>query len=129
LLVIVLVLLVDGAIAVALLAAAAEARLVADERWAIEGELVAKTALAQSRVHFATGAALPESVPQVISGTRPDGWDWSVEAVRHGDLVRLTAVAERHRADGLAVAGSRRTLLLRRLSSDTLQRLSTHASF
>ena len=129
--VLVLAVLVESLTLVALAAAMIRVRLVADERWRVEGQLVAASGLAESRVtrradldSLADGAAL--SWPAV---ERPDGWTWRAGAVRTGAVIRLTVAAERRSAAGVVIAAHGASLLLARTAADTVRVLARRPRF
>lgn len=124
-----LLLVVQGLVALLFVGTGGRLAAATDQRQALEAQLLARAILAEGRMHFATGAVLPEGAPMVLRGERPVGWRWSVTALRRGDLVRLRAEVERRTPGGVPLAGGRATLLLHRLPSDTLQRLNSRARF
>lgn len=123
--------LMESLLLVALRAAMIQVRLAADERGRIEGQLVVSTALAIARtVHRADLDSLADGGvigwPAVL---RPDGWSWQAQAVRHGSLLRLIAVAQRRSADGGVFAERQSSLLLARDSADTVRVLGRRSRF
>jgi hypothetical protein len=116
---------------VALQGALVQSRLVSDARWRAEGAAVVATALATVRVAqradldtLSDGAVL-----SVTAVTRADGWTWSASALRSGAVIRVSASALRHAADGSIYAARRASLLLSRNPADTVRVLAQRARF
>jgi hypothetical protein len=116
----VLLLLLQGLGALAVIAAMARVRLAGDDRLATEGWLVAASALAEVRVsHPGDLAAVADGQQLSYDWTiRADGWRW---------LVRLMATAERRDPEGTLRASHRMTLLLHHPTTDTVQVLAHRA--
>ena len=125
----VLVLLLEGLGALAVIATIARVRLAGDDRLAVEGWLVAASALAEVRVSRQTDLAGLADGQRLAYGwtVRSDGWRWRADLVREGALVRLVATAERRDAGDALRAGRRLTLLLYHSPSDTVQVLAHRA--
>jgi hypothetical protein len=111
--------------------AVVRARLTSDARWRIEGQLVAYTALAATRVAHRTdldtladgaGLTLPTTV-------RSDGWSWHSEVSRAGALIHITALARYRGSDGSTYAAWRASLMLARDPADTVRVLARRARF
>jgi hypothetical protein len=122
-----LVLLLEFLLALSVMTARARIRLAADDRLAIEGALVAASAVAETRVaEQGVLAGLADGDRLALGWTvRPDGWRWRADLVREGVLVRLEVVAERRAPAGPLLAARRLTLLLHHAPSDTV-RVLTH---
>lgn len=125
----VLLLLLQGLCALAVIATIARVRLAGDDRLATEGWLVAASALAEVRVSRQGDiGGLADGQRLAYDWTvRSDGWRWRADVVRAGALVRLVATAERRDPWGALRAGRRLTLLLHRTRSDTVQVLEHRA--
>jgi hypothetical protein len=115
----------------ALHAAAIRVRLAADVRWRIEGEMVASTALAATRIgHRADLDTLTDGATMVLPTTeRPDGWSWHAEVARAGALIRIVAFARKQASDGSSRAARRASLMLARDPADTVRVLGGRARF
>jgi len=115
----------------ALHAAVIRVRLAADARWRMEGELVASTALAATRIgHAADLDTLADGGTMVLPTTeRPDGWSWHAEAARAGSLIRIVVFARRRASDGSSWAARRASLMLARDPADTVRVLGSRARF
>ncbi len=117
--------------AITMAACAVRVRAASDARWRTEGELVVASALASTRVaHRPDLDTLHDSTSITFPAvTGPDNWQWQTQAVRAGALIRLTALAQRHGADGALLAARRASLLLLRDSADTVRVLGDHPRF
>jgi hypothetical protein len=127
--VVVLVLLLEGLCALAAVATLTRVRLASDNRLAVEGWLVAASALAEARVtHTADLRGLADG-EQLAFGwrVRADGWRWRTDLIRAGSLIQLVVTVERRTAAGELRAGRRFTLLLQHSPSDTVQVLAHRA--
>jgi Tfp pilus assembly protein PilV len=115
----------------ALHAAVIRVRLAADARWRIEGELVASTALAATRIgHRADLDTLTDGATMVLATIeRPDGWSWHAEVARAGALIRIVAFARLRASDGSSWAARRASLMLARNPADTVRVLGSRARF
>lgn len=116
------VLVVESLAAVALAAAAARTRLVADRRWAFEAEAALETAMATARVtHDSALAALPPGGSQALAPPVVAGWEVAVVAGREatGSVVHLGVAVRRRDAGGRLVSARRGTLLLVASAADT----------
>ena len=127
--VLVLVLLLEGFGALAAMATMAKVRLVGDDRLAVEGWLVASSAIAEVRgMHDGDLHGLADGRRLTYDWiARSDGWRWRADLVRSGELVRLVVTVERRGAGGELRASRRLTLLLEHLPSDTVQVLAHRA--
>jgi len=123
--------LVESLIVVMLTAVVIRTRLAGDARWATEGSLVADAALATARVSArAILDTLGDGATAILAAAdRGDGWIWSAEATRRGEVIRLTARAERRDASGALVAERRASLLLVRQGADTVRVLVDRPRF
>lgn len=124
-----LVLLVEGLGTLAAVAMLARIRLARDDRWATEGWLVARSALAEARVTQQAALDAQGDEDSLALGwvTRADGWRWRADALREGALVRLVVVVERWSVGGELLASRRVTLLLHHPPSDTVRVLAHRA--
>jgi len=124
-----LVLVLEGLCALAAMATLARVRLAGDDRLAVEGWLVAASALAEERVARQGDLRELADGQRLASGwtSRADGWRWRTDLVRTGALVQLVVTAERRNDLGELRAGRRFTLLLHHLPSDTVQVLAHRA--
>jgi hypothetical protein len=121
-----LVVLLEGLCALSAIAVLARVRLAGDERRAVEGWLVAASALAESRmIHQAEMSAMADGERVALDWVvRSDGWRWRADLLREGGLVRLEVLAERRDADNTLRASRRSTLLLNHIPSDTVRVLA-----
>jgi hypothetical protein len=105
--------------------------LVSDARWRIEGELVASTALAATRIgRRADLDTLSDGATMILPATdRSDGWSWHAEVSRTGALIRVVALARYRASDGTIRAARRASLMLARDSADTVRVLAQRARF
>ena len=106
-------------------------RLVADTRWRVEGQLIAATALAATRLaHRAELDTISDgAVLAFPPGVRPDGWTWQAEARRTGVLIRIITFARHTAGDGTIHAARRASLMLARDPADTVRVLARRARF
>lgn len=127
--VVVLVLLLEGLCAVAAVATLTRVRLASDDRLAVEGWLVAASAVAEARVtHEAALRGLADGQQLAFGWTlRADGWRSRTDLNRAGALIQLVVTVERRTAEGEIRAGRRFTLLLQHSPSDTVQVLAHRA--
>lgn len=117
------IVLLEGFAALALLAASARHQLAADSRVAVEGDLLAASTLAETRVAADSAMRqLPDGGRLTTAAVRRgDGWTVSIAALRQGDLIQLTSEATLRNRAG-ALRGMRRaTLLLVLIAADTLR--------
>ena len=106
-------------------------RLTSDARWRIEGQLVASSALAATRIaHRADLDTLADGATQIFLTTaRSDGWSWHAEVSRAGVLIRIIAFARYRASDGRIYAARRASLMLARDPADTVRVLAQRARF
>jgi Tfp pilus assembly protein PilV len=106
-------------------------RLTSDTRWRVEGQLVAASALAATRIaHRADLDTLADGATATFATiTRPDRWSWHAEASRAGALIRMTAFARYRASDGSIYAARRISLMLARDPADTVRVLAQRARF
>lgn len=106
-------------------------RLTSDARWSIEGQLVAASALAATRIsHRSDLDSLPDGATLILPTTaRSDGWSWHAEVSRAGALIRITALARYRASDGNLFAARRASLMLARDPADTVRVLAQRARF
>ena len=125
------VLVMQGLIAVAMVATITDVRLAADTRLGIEGEVIVASALADARVGRA--AALQALVPgDVIAWGLTgggSGWRTRADAERTGPLVLLRARAEFVAPNGTVRAARDATLVLGYNAADTLLVLRGRSRF
>lgn len=123
LLVLAAILLLESLAAVALRAAVARLRLAGDNRIALEGDLLAASALASARIGADSQlAALPDGGRfDLPAGALSHGWQAERWAVRQGDLIRLAVVVTLRASDGTLLGARRRTLLIGRVAADTVR--------
>jgi hypothetical protein len=116
---------------VALHAAVIRTRLVGDGRRAVEGIVVASTALAAVRVgHQRDLDTLSDGATfDLPPALRPDGWSWSAHAVRVGVMLRLNVAVRFRASDGSTHASHAASLLLTRNPADTVRVLARWARF
>ncbi|MBA2291663.1 MAG: hypothetical protein H0W15_04320 [Gemmatimonadales bacterium] len=124
------VVLLQGLVVAALWMAIHDVRAVGAVRLAIEGEMVAATALAETRM---SGDSLMRQLGDGVEVMLPDvqrgGWRVRMTAIRRDSLIGLTAAAElRTSADSLLGAATR-TLVLSLGASDTLLVLRGRSRF
>lgn len=124
------VVLLQGLVVAALWMAIQDVRAVGAVRLAIEGEMVAATALAETRI---SGDSLMRQLADGVEVMLPDvqrgGWRVRMTVMRRDSLIGLTAAAElRTSADSLLGAATR-TLVLSLGASDTLLVLRGRSRF
>ncbi len=124
------VVLLQGLVAAALWMSIHDVRAVGAVRLAIEGELVAGTALAETRMASdSLLRQLPDGIAMALPDVQRGPWRVSLSALRRDSLIALTAAAElRTPADSL-VGATTRTLVLSLGASDTLRVLRGRSRF
>lgn len=107
----------------AITAAAVRYQLTSDARWRSEGEEIAATALARARVQArrAIDSLDDGDRREVAADAASDGWTWTATAERHGAVIRLSVLAQRHAADGSLFATRHASLIMWRDSADTVR--------
>lgn len=124
------VILLQGMVVVALWMAVHDVRAVASVRLAIEGEMVAGTALAETRV---ASDSLLHQLPDGITVALPDvqrgAWLVRMTAMRRDSLIALSAAAELRTATDSLIGAATRTLVLSLGASDTLRVLRGRSRF
>jgi hypothetical protein len=118
---------ISGLAAVALQAVATRARLIGDSHWVVESDLRANGVLARARVaHASELSSLMDGDSLAWPAIHDaDGWSWRGMAARHAAVIVLMVTASRTAADGTVEATRTRSLLLFRVSADTV-RVLTH---
>ncbi len=116
------IVLLQGLVAASLWVVLHDARAVGSVRIAIEGDLVAATALAETRM---TADSLLRQLPAGITLALPavsrGQWTVHLSALRRDSLVALTAAAELRTSTDSLVGAATRTLVLSHEASDTLR--------
>ncbi len=124
------VVLLQGMVVAALWMALHDVRAVGSVRLAIEGEMVAGTALAETRL---ASDSLLHQLPDGIAVALPDvqrgTWLVRMTAVRRDLLIALTAAAELRTSTDSLIGAATRTLVLSLWASDTLRVLRGRSRF
>ncbi|MEO5826041.1 MAG: hypothetical protein ABIR59_09150 [Gemmatimonadales bacterium] len=124
------VVLLQGLVVAALWTVIHDVRAVGAVRLAIEGELVAGTAIAETRL---ASDSLLHQLPPGIATALPDvqrgAWRIRMTALRRDSLIALTAAAELRTSTDSLVGATTRTLVLSLGASDTLRVLRGRSRF
>lgn len=124
------VVLLQGLVAAAVWIAIRDVRMVGGVRLAIEGELVAATALAETRV--ASDSLLRQLAPGILvplPDVRRGSWQVHLTALRNDSLIAIIAAAELRTSTDSLVGAATRTLVLALEASDTLRVLQGRSRF
>lgn len=124
------IVLLQGLVVTALWMTVHDVRAVGAVRLAIEGEMVAATALAETRW---SGDSILRQLPAdsevMLPTVQRGGWQVRMTALRRDSLVALTAAAELRTSSDSLIGAATRTLVLALGASDTLLVLRGRSRF